>query len=540
MPQPVMPPPITTRSKGCGITGCGIFLDASQRGLRVLLVEQADLASGTSSRSSKLLHGGLRYLKNLQFRVTRDSCHERDLQIDLNPHLVTPLPWLYPTYVGDRPSGRQIGLGLWIYDRLTRNPDKHRRMSRDEMERFAPGSRQEHLDRAFLYTDARVDDARLTAAVAATGFAYGGSLLTYTRAEEGRRDADGHLVGLVLRDLLSGATHEVRASLVVNAGGPWVDKVRAQLGCDGNRVRPSRGSHLIFDHAVVPIEGAMTMASPDDRRPVFFIPHPEGVLVGTTDLFHHGKLDDPRPTRAEVDYMLRTLAVAFPSKPPRREDIRGAFAGVRPVLDSGTDDPSKASREEAVWLENGLLSVAGGKLTTWRATAEETVDKALALLPDAVRRRAAPCATHGTPLVGLSPADLGRDLAVVHKLPEGQANAMARRLGSLAWTACEHAEPSELQPLQDDVDLSVAELRCHLRYGAVSTLSDLLLRRARLGMWRPDLAADLAPRLQDLWTTEMGTDFDREAERFARELEAWSPQGVENGGDAGDTSGETP
>lgn len=512
---------------GGGITGCGVFFDAAQRGLRVLLVEQGDIASGTSSRSSKLLHGGLRYLRNLQFQVTRESCRERDLQIELNPHLVTPLSWLYPTYVGDRPSGKKVALGLWIYDRLTRNAEKFRRLSREEMESFAPGSRQEDLDQAFLYRDARVDDARLTTAVAATGFAYGGRVLTYARVEDGRRGADGNLRGVVLRDLLTGKTHEVDAPLIVNATGPWTDKVRHALGIDGVRVRPSRGSHLIFDRTKVPVEGAMTMASPDDGRPVFFIPHPEGVLVGTTDLFHSGDLLDPRPTEDEVGYMLRTLAVAFPQAPPRREDIRGAFAGVRPVLDSGTDDPSKASREEAVWFEQGLLSVAGGKLTTWRATAEEVVDKALKRLPAEVSRRASPCATAGTPLAGLAPVDLDERLAKSHDLEPSLAGPMARRLGSLAWTACHRAEAHDLRPVREDLDVSRAELRAHLSFGAVATLSDLLLRRVRLGMWRPDLARSLAPQLADLWSAEMDTDFEAELERFESEVVAWSLDGVE-------------
>ena len=514
---------------GGGITGCGILFDAAQRGLRVLLVEQGDLASGTSSRSSKLLHGGLRYLKNLQFRVTRDSCRERDLQLHLNPHLATPLDWLYPTYSGDRPSGRKIGLGLWIYDRLTDRPQKHRIVSRDEMEALATGSRQDHLDRAFLYQDVRVDDARLTHAVAATGFACGGLVLTYTRVEEGRRDADGRLRTVVLRDLLTDTTHEAEGALVINATGPWTDKVRHRLGLHGNRVRPSRGSHLIFDADAVPVRAAFTMASPDDRRPVFFLPHPEGVLVGTTDLFHHGDLDDPRPTEEEVDYLLRTLAMAFPENPPKREQIRGAFAGVRPVLDSDTDDPSKASREEAVWHESGLLSVAGGKLTTWRATAEEVVDKALRHLPERRRRRATPCATAGTPLAGLSPLDLHLRLEKTHGLSPAVASAMARRLGASAWTACDLGATEDRHPIREDLDLSVAELRTHLRYGAVRTLSDLLLRRVRLGMWRPDQAADLAPMLTEIWRQEMGdaSDFDTELERLERDLQAWTLDGVE-------------
>ena len=514
---------------GGGITGCGIFLDAAQRGLRVLLLEKGDLASGTSSRSSKLLHGGLRYLKNLQLGVTRKSCLERDRQLALNPNLVTPIPWLYPTYHGQKTPGWKVGLGLWVYDRLTQNAVHHRTVDEAEIRRLAPGLTLDDLDRAMVYQDARVDDARLTRAVAATGFAYGGQILTYASAEDVRRGARDELRAVVIRDQLDGATYEVQTPLLVNATGAWVDGVRHRLGLEGNRVRPSRGSHLIFERDRLPIQSAVTIESPDDRRPVFLIPHPEGTLVGTTDLFHHGPIDDPRPTREEVDYLLRVLAVGFPDRPPGLGDIRGAFAGVRPILSSDAETPSAASREEAVWFERGLLSVAGGKLTTWRPTAEETVDKALRRLPEACRRKAAPCATAGTPLIGLAPADLDRRLGQAFPLTPDVASAMARRLGSAAWTTLENAEEHELRPLRDDVDLCLAELRTHLQNGAVTHLSDLLLRRIRLGMWRPDQAQSLAPCLEAPIRELTGWSADRwdqESERFETEVQAWTLKGV--------------
>ncbi len=517
---------------GGGITGCGIFFDAAQRGLRVLLLEKNDLASGTSSRSSKLLHGGLRYLKNLQFGVTRKSCMERDRQLALNPNLVTPIPWLYPTYHGQKTPGWKIGLGLWIYDRLTSNTVAHRTVDAEEIHRLAPGLTVDGLDRAMVYQDTRVDDARLTRAVAATGFAYGGRILTYAQAEDLRRGAGGKLAGVVIRDLLNDTTHEVKCPLVINATGAWVDGVRHRLGLDGQKVRPSRGSHLIFERDRLPIESAVTIESPDDRRPVFLIPHPEGTLVGTTDLFHHGSLDDPRPTREEIDYLLRVLAAGYPGSPPGLDDIRGAFAGVRPILNSDAETPSAASREEAVWFENGLLSVAGGKLTTWRPTAEETVDEALRHLPDDIQRRAAPCATAGTALIGLAPADLDLRLAKAFDLRPDLASAMARRLGSAAWVACESADADELKPLRDDVDLCLAELRSHVHGGGVIHLSDLLLRRVRLGMWRPDQARTLAPVLEKPvreltgWSADR---WDREAQGFETELEGWTLDGVDNG-----------
>lgn len=514
---------------GGGITGCGVLLDAAQRGLRVLLVEKNDLAAGTSSRSSKLLHGGLRYLANLQFRVTHHSCRERDRQVALNPHLTTLLDWIYPTYAGDETPGWKVELGLWLYDRMTENPNKHRKLAEAEIEALAPGLRDENRRRVLAYSDARVDDARLTHAVAATGFAHGGLVLTRAVVEEPRRGAGGALRGVVLRDLLDESTHEVEASLVINATGAWTDQVRERFGLEGRTVRPSRGSHLLFGHDRLPLRAAVTILSPDDRRPVFFIPHPEGIIAGTTDLFHEGDVDDPRPSRAEVDYILRTAAVGFPDDPPRAEDILGAFAGVRPVLANDSDDPSDASREEAIWHENGLLSVAGGKLTTWRSTAEEVVDEALELLPRERKRAATPCATEGTALGAVAPPDLDRRLAAVHGLRDEIAVALARRLGSVAWTACALAREGELRPLREGVDLTAAELRAHARFGATVHLSDALLRRVRVGMWRPEIARRLAPAAASILAGELGWDADRidaELERFTRDLEAWTVGGI--------------
>ncbi|MEM1179080.1 MAG: glycerol-3-phosphate dehydrogenase/oxidase [Acidobacteriota bacterium] len=519
---------------GGGITGCGVFFDAAQRGLRVLLVEKDDLATGTSSRSSKLIHGGLRYLKQMQFGVTRESCHERDRQMALNPHLVQPLPFVFPAYRGDKTPGWMVEVGLWMYDRLTVEGYRHRRLPREEIDQWAPQLPREELDRALLYYDAMADDARLTVAVAATGFHYGGLILTRAHVEAPIRDASGRLAGMEVCDQLSGEVHSVKASLVVNATGAWVDGIRALAGYDDRTVRPSRGSHLIFDRASLPLDAALTIPSVDDGRPVFFIPHAEGALVGTTDLFHDGDINDPRPTQAEVDYLLRTTAAAFPDSPPRADDVLGAFAGVRPVIASDVDDPSEASREERIWHENGLLSVAGGKLTTWRATAEQVVDDALKHLPSERTHRLGDCMTDGTALAGLAPPDLGRRLRTIYNVDGDVADGMARRLAALGPVACELSTPAERWPMRDDTDLCVAEVRAWFRFGGVVHLSDLLLRRARLGMWRPAQAAALAERVATLGCEELGwsaTRRDEELERFARDAEAWSPEGVEAGGE---------
>ena len=514
---------------GAGITGTGIALDAAQRGLRVLLVERGDVASGTSSRSSKLIHGGLRYLKQMQFRITRLACRERDRMLSLDPHLVRPIRFLYPAYHGDKTPGWQVDFGLWMYDRLTGRPDRHDQLETREVERLAPGLATTDLDRALVFADAVADDARLTLAVAATAHAFGAHLMTRCEVTAAHRSATGRVDGVHLHDLIDGGTHLVRARVVVNASGVWTDAIRERLGLTSRRIRPSRGIHLILPQDRLPIRAAVTLLSPDDGRPVFLIPHPEGILLGTTDHYYDGDLDDPRSTNDEVDYLLRAAVTAFPDRHLDRGDVRGTFAGLRPILDTHADDPSEASREEDIWEEEGLLSVAGGKLTTWRSTAEEAVDAVLKLLPEERVRRTSPCATKGTPLAGLAPADLSSRLLSTFKLEPAIADGMARRLGALAWTATTAGRRAELKPLEPGSDLCAAEVRAHLRWGAVLHLEDLLLRRVRLGMWHPERSTTLLRRLRPIVRTELGWDWRRwraEEERYLQSLESWTMAGI--------------
>lgn len=515
---------------GAGITGCGIALDTSQRGLRTLLVERDDIASGTSSRSSKLIHGGLRYLKQMQIGITRLACRERDRMLALNPHLVHSIRFLYPSYHGDQTPGWQIDLGLWMYDQLTGRPEKHCQVQPRDIEALAPGLLGTGLDRALAFSDAMADDARLTLAVAATAHAYGAAILPRCEVLGAVRDPQGRVSGVVVLDQETGSSHRLKASVVINATGVWTDAVRDRLGLRGRRLRPSRGAHVILPGSLLRLQSAVSLLSPDDGRPVFLIPHDEGVLLGTTDLYHDGALDDPRPTEAEIDYLLRAAARSFPNAGIDRSQVQGAFAGLRPILDTYADNPSEASREEDIWHENGVLSVAGGKLTTWRPTAEIAVNEALKLLPEERARFAARCHTKGTPLAGLAPADLPDRLVAAHQLVPQVAAGMARRLGSLAWTACEAAAtPAELLPLHEALDLSPAEVRAHLRWGAVLHLEDLVIRRTRLGMWHGALVPELVEQLQPLVCQELSWETQRwqkEAEGCLDAQQAWTLQGA--------------
>jgi glycerol-3-phosphate dehydrogenase len=273
------------------------------------------------------------------------------------------------------------------------------------------------------------------------------------------------------------------------------------------------------------------MRAGNDGRPVFLVPHPEGVLLGTTDIFHDSDLDDPRVTRTELRNLLETLQSHFPEKNIAEPDIVASFAGLRPILGTHSDNPSEASREEELWEEDGVLSIAGGKLTTWRAMAEEAVDEALLLLPEEIASAAEPCYTAGTPLLGLAPSDLAQRLQRLGpQIDAGVAEGMARRLRSTAWWAIRGVrDPTDLHPLIAGSDLSAAEVRAHLDYGGVLHLEDLLLRRVRLGLWSPELAKAMASRLRPFFEELRGWDHDRwrtEEEALSAALEGWSPQGV--------------
>jgi glycerol-3-phosphate dehydrogenase len=513
---------------GGGITGAGILHDAALRGLSVGLVERGDFGCGTSSRSSKLIHGGLRYLRKMQLGITRTACRERDLLALANPHLVWPVRFLYPSYEHDATPGWQVDLGLAMYDHLTPVRHRHEKVDAQSAASLVPVLARPGLEFGLLYDDAVADDARLVLSVVAAGVLAGGVAASYTRVEELMQDRAGRVAGALVRDVESGAVQEVRAHVVVNATGVWGDEVRTMAGASKARLRPSRGSHLLFPRHRLPLEVAVTALAPDDGRPVFSVPHPEGTLVGTTDLFHAGALEDPRPSAEETGYLLRFAQHVFPSVRLSARDVTGAFAGVRPVLSSHAETPSEASREEAVWEEHGLVSTAGGKLTTYRATAEKVVNAAVKRLPEEVRERVGPSQTAAATLPWRAEHTGLRQGLRALGVGDEVASGMARRLGALALPAVA-AGGEAVQPVADGLDLCGAELLWHVRFGGVVHLEDLLLRRVRLGMWQPRVCLEVAPKLRPLLRRAAGwtvARWNREVERLARAVSNWMPPGA--------------
>jgi len=500
---------------GGGITGAGILREATRLGLRTLLLEQGDFASGTSSRSSKLVHGGLRYLRTFQFGVTLDSVRERDRLLNEGPGLIEPLGFLVAAYEGDAPAAWMFRAGLTIYDLLALRWS-HRYYNAQDFLMLAPDVTAERLQGGFRYHDAQTDDARLVLRVIREAVRAGGTALNYARVEEVSRDKAGLVNGVVVRDIASpngGRVAVVRARAVVNATGAWADRLRQQVGAPA-RIRPLRGSHLIFPAWRFPVAQAVSFLHPADRRPVFVFPWQGVTLVGTTDVDHFRPPDDePVISPQEARYLLDAVHAQFAPLHLSAEDVQCTFAGVRPVVGTGKANPSHESRDHVIWDENGLLTVTGGKLTTFRLIALDALE--------AIRHR----------LPGFPPVD--RDLPILDPTPDTQTapanlpgapelNETTRRrllgrYGADAPALVRAAQAGELSPVADTPTLW-AELRWAARAEGVVHLDDLLLRRVRLGLLTPEGGLPLLKEIRAVVQPELGWDDARwqtEAEAYA-------------------------
>ncbi|GAB4214092.1 MAG: glycerol-3-phosphate dehydrogenase/oxidase [Sandaracinaceae bacterium] len=394
---------------GGGINGAGIARDAAARGLRVLLCEQNDLAFGTSSRSSKLVHGGLRYLEQYELGLVFESVTERTTLMRVAPHLVTPLGFLVPIYKGRKPPLSLVRAGILIYEALSRfrSPKPHRTLSPAQAAVDAPGLRLEGLRGVPLYYDCATDDARLTLESAIDAAERGAVIATWARVERFVRGAGGLVRGAVVRDVLGGESREVRAGVVINATGPWTDQTLA-MGAPGQRwLRPTKGVHIVVDRTKLPVEHCVACFHPDDGRYLFVIPWGDRTYVGTTDTDYEGRAEDVAATREDVRYLLRAVAHYFPSREVRPEDVISTWAGLRPLIDPGDAvSESEVSREEKIETNaDGVVTVAGGKLTTYRAMAAQVVDAAVEQLT----------------LRSVLPAKLARARTDLEPLPGGAA-----------------------------------------------------------------------------------------------------------------------
>jgi glycerol-3-phosphate dehydrogenase len=506
---------------GGGITGAGILLEAARRGLSALLVEQRDFAWGTSSRSSKLVHGGLRYLKEGQFALTRESVHEREHLLRQAAGLVEPQSFAFGDYVGRKPGKRAFLFGLAIYDRMAGQKARHY-FDREEFAALAPNVAADGLQGGMVYSDAKTDDARLVLRVLQEARRHRGVAVNYMAVESllregdeaapGAAASDGQVRGVRLRDGLEGAQHEVRARLVISATGAWADRLRARGAAQASRLRPLRGSHLVLPAWRLPLAQAISLMHPADGRPVFAFPWEGVTLVGTTDVDHKGDLSrEAAITRAEFDYLMAALRDQFPQLDLTEQDAIATYAGVRPVIDSGKADPSKEGRDHALWLEDGLLTVTGGKLTTFRVIALDALKLASSLLPELKDRLAS------QPLFGV---DVPPALRFHRALPAGQALRLQGRYGDQARQLIDAAQPGELA-LIPGTQTIWAQLRWAARCESVCKLEDLMLRRSRLGIQLRGGGAGILPRIRAICQPELGWSDQRWKAEEAAYLALW-------------------
>ncbi|WP_107773927.1 glycerol-3-phosphate dehydrogenase/oxidase [Nocardioides sediminis] len=484
---------------GLGITGAGVALDAATRGLSTLAVDAHDLAFGTSRWSSKLVHGGLRYLAHGQVGVARESAVERGILMDVTaPHLTRPLPMLVPLMSSvSRLQAAVTGLGLRAGDALrvsahtpTATLPRPRRVSATEALRLAPALRRDGLRGGLLSWDGQLeDDARLVVTVARTAASYGAHVRTRARvtAATGTR--------VELRDELTGATRTVTAGAVVNATGVWAGELATDLA-----LRPSRGTHLVLRAETLPgLTVAVTAPVPGEtNRFVLVLPQPDGtVYVGLTDEPVEGALPDvPVPNEAEIGFLLDVVGAAF-TRPLRRTDVVGAFAGLRPLLDAGPGRTSDLSREHAVLTgTDGLVTVVGGKLTTYRRMAQDAIDAAVAH----GGLTAGPCTTASTALLGAAPRDELARLELPSRLVRRYGTEAALVLDAARRTGL--ADDELLAPVSGRVPVTLAELLFGVTHEGATDVDDLLERRTRVGLVPADraVAEPLARRALELAT----------------------------------------
>jgi len=504
---------------GGGVTGAGVALDAATRGLSVLLVEQRDYASGTSSRSSKLFHGGLRYLEQMNFGLVREALRERELMLTrICPHLVKPVSFMYPLKhrVWERPY---VTAGLTLYDSMggARSVPRHKQLTKTKALRMAPGMRKDSLAGALLYYDAQADDARHTLMVARTAASYGARILNSAKVEALEREGE-RVVGASICDVETGRTASVRSSVVVNCTGVWTDDVQELAGGRGRfHVRASKGVHIVVPRDRINSETGLILRT--EKSVLFVIPWNMHWIVGTTDTDWELDRAHPAASRADIDYILENVNTVLEHK-LTHDDIEGVYAGLRPLLKGESESTSQLSREHAVARpQPGLISIAGGKYTTYRVMAQDAVDAARADLSATVP----PSVTSNIPLVGAEGyhalTNQLETIARKRNLPVWRVEALLNRYGSLVEEL--FAMIAEDSSLADPVPGAEEYLKVELLYGAAYEgalhLDDLLARRTRISIETKDRGVKCARPVAEL----VADALDWDSERIDDEVWAW-------------------
>lgn len=501
---------------GGGVTGTGIALDAATRGLRTALVEQRDLSSGTSSRSSKLLHGGLRYLEQYDFGLVREALRERDLHLTtIAPHLARPVSFLYPL-TGAPWERAYVGAGIALYDTLggSRNLPAHRHLTRTGALRLVPALRADALRGAIRYYDAQIDDARHTMEIGRTAASYGADIVTSARVTGFVREGE-RVVGAEVTDLEGGTTLTVRAQQVINATGVWTDELQELVGRGRISVRASKGIHLVVPRDRIIGDSGLILRTATSV--LFVIPWGRHWIVGTTDTDWDLDLAHPAASSSDIDYLLEQVNRVL-RHPLSREDVEGVYAGLRPLLSGESDATSTLSREHAVaTTAPGLVTIAGGKYTTYRVMAEDAVDLAARSLPGRVPESV----TDRTPLVGavgyFALRNRRHELAAASGLHVVRIEHLLGRYGALTeeLLAMVADDPTLGEPIPGAEDhLKVEAVYAASHEGALH-LDDVLTRRTRISIETFDRGVGAARPVAELMGTVLGWD----DARIAREVE---------------------
>jgi len=513
---------------GGGITGAGIARDAALRGLRVALFEKYDFGSGTSSKSSKLIHGGLRYLEQGEIGLVFESVSERRVQSRMAPHLVRPMPFLVPIYESMKPGLELINIGLWIYDTLAlfRAPKRHKTYRGGKARKLEPQLSPDDLKGALEYYDCITDDARLVLENVLSAENLGAECHTYTEATGIERDDDGKVSAVRVVDRLTGIERVVPTRCLIVAAGPWSDALIDRLGIDLGRkqlLRPTKGVHVVFPREKLPLDRAITLMSPVDGRVMFAIPWRERTVIGTTDTDYQGRPEDCHADTADVEYLCASANRYFPAADFTPEDVIATWSGLRPLIHEEEGTASDVSREHHVFVQDdGVVLIAGGKLTTYRLMAKECVRAAIDWLKDErphvlkgrklrrprTKKRPLPGAIGLPSLSQAGVAAFGVELAATLSLPLPQATHLASVYGTRARAFADilASDPSLAEPMERNLPYVWAEVIFAARHDRARTVDDVLSRRIPLLLVGTDQGLDVLERTTALVAAELGWD----------------------------------
>ncbi|MGM0884551.1 MAG: glycerol-3-phosphate dehydrogenase/oxidase [Bacillota bacterium] len=525
--------PVDVLVIGGGITGAGIALDAAARGLKVALVEMQDFAAGTSSRSTKLVHGGLRYLKQLEIGVVAEVGKERAIVYENGPHVTTPEWMLLPLYKGGTFGKFSTSVGLRVYDFLAGVKKHERRKMLNSTETLfkEPLLKRDGLKGGGYYVEYRTDDARLTIEVMKKAVETGALAVNYAKVETLRYDKSGKITGALVRDTISGSEFLIAASKIINATGPWVDELREMDGSkQGKTLRLTKGVHIVFDSSRFPLQQAVYFDTPDGRM-VFAIPREGKTYFGTTDTNYKGDTVNPVMTIEDRTYLLKAANFMFPELNLTETDVESSWAGLRPLIQQEGKSPSEISRRDEIFVsQSGLISIAGGKLTGYRKMAESVVDKVIELLGQEGGKES--YSTSGTMTLPMSGGDLGGSKQfepfVQKKMTEGvrfgftkeEAAFLARRYGSNVDLIFAMSESTQQWANSFELPLVLA---VQLRYSIEAEMTvkpvdffirrtgDLFFRIEHVRKWKEPVIAAMANRLG--WSDEQRVSYTSELEQ---------------------------